>query len=251
MTPSIVYDFHKHRIGDTIGAAYCLDVHHLLTAGKDAIGIINRGAIDICRWFPWLADHAVAEPPPEWADVPRYPLGNIWITAPTVKQAHGVPPRMAVPLDDSHWDVALHCLEDADYNTGRNHTPAQFDELERWLNWHGKKVYRVPSRDGPLPATVDDILAEIGRAKIYIGGDTGFSHAFAAMHPDRPLIAIYGDDWSDAVGFEEERARMNCPHRWCSDPLSFRLYKRIMTDHRFDERQVKALLEKLLQLPPP
>ncbi len=239
-----VYDFKDHRIGDCIGAAYCLDVHHQLTGGRDDIGIINRGAIDISKYFPQIGAEFCAEPPPEWESLPRFPLGNLWITVPTVKLVNGIRPQMHTPLDDQHHDVAMHCLTTADYNTGRNHTPAQFDELERWLKWHGKKVYRVPALH-----TVDEIITEIGRARCFIGGDTGFTHAFAAMHPDRPCIAIYGDHWHDVVAFEEERARMECSSHWCSDPVSFRLYKRVMQDHKFDERQVKALLEKLLKLP--
>jgi hypothetical protein len=96
--------------------------------------------------------------------------------------------------------------------------------------------------------TVDEILSEIGRAKCFVGGDTGFSHAFAAMHPHRPLIALYGDPWSDMLGFEAERERMGCASPWSSWPLSFRLYPRVMVDHRFEEREVKAMLAAVLGL---
>ncbi len=261
-----VYDFKGHKIGDSVAAAYCLQAMHIAVAAEGAgrvpVGVINRGAIDVSSWFPDVADVFCAEPPPEWEAIPRLPLGNLWLAAPTVKLQHGIRPAMVCPKDDGAYDVALHCLTDAEYNTGRNHAPAQFAELERWLTWHGLKVWRVPGRlqacgtadcKSALPAegeekSVAEIIAEIGRAKCFIGGDTGFTHCFAAMHPDRPLIAIYGDDWNDVVGFEDERDRMKCASRWCSDPLSFRLYKRVMTDHKFDERQVKALLEKVLKL---
>lgn len=247
-----IYDFKGHKIGDSVAAAYCLQSLHLSAEAQGAprvpIGVINRGALDVSTYFPDVADEFCAEPPPEWESIPRLPLGNLWLAAPTVKLQHGIRPAMLAPMDDGAYDVALHCLTDAEYNTGRNHAPAQFVELERWLNWHGLKVWRVPERDGPLPLSVDEIIREIGRARCYIGGDTGFTHCFAAMHPDRPLIAIYGDDWGDIVGFEEERERMGCAAHWCSDPLSFRLYKRVMRDHRFDEREVKAILEKVLKL---
>lgn len=240
-----VYDFKDHKIGDCIGAGYCLQVMRELSA--DRIGVINRGAIDVSRWMPGCGDEFYAEAPPDWESLPRVPLGNIWITTPTVKQAHGLAPAMVCEVDDQAYDVALHCLTDAGYNVGRNHTPEQFDELERWLKWHKKTVWRVPA-DG---MSVSEILIHIGRAKAWIGGDTGFTHAFAAMHPDRPCVAIYGDDINDIIGFEEERERMGCAHRWCSDPLSFRLYKRVMRENRFEEREVKRLLEKVLGLKAP
>jgi len=238
-----VYDFDNHRIGDCIGAAYCLDVHSQLTGGGWPIGIVNRGALDISKWFPQIAENCFAEKPSDWVGKEGFPIGNIWITVPTVKLMNGFRPQMKVANDDQHYDVALHCLLTADYNTGRNHTESQFDEIERWLKWHGKTVYRVPKQ-----GDIDEILTEIGRAKCYIGGDTGFTHAFAAMHPMRPLIAIYADNWHDVVAFEDERRKMQCAHHWCSDPVSFCLYKRTMIDHKFDERQVKSLLEKILKL---
>jgi len=293
--PSQIYDFHNHKIGDTIAAAYCIQALILQeeAAGRPPpdYGLVNRGALDLCTWFPDLtggnggnggSEVSGNSPslssvpscsnsfPPEWEGLPGIPLGNLWISAPTIKLETGILPVMHVPIDDQAYDVALHCLTDAPYNTGRNHTPAQFDELERWLNWHKLRVYRVPtlgapqfegSADTPVRSvqgssheadrsvrapTVTDILTQIGRARCFIGGDTGFSHAFAAMHPQRPLIAIYGEDWHNVVGFEAERSRMNCAHPWCSDPLSFRLYKRVMQDHHFDEREVKELLEQLL-----
>lgn len=288
-----LYDFKGHKIGDCIAAAYCLQVLRLQAeaAGQHppAYALLNRGAIDIAQWFPDLAHLCAAPIPeggalnPELSDLPGVPLGNLWISAPTIKLETGVMPVMHVPVDDQAYDVALHCLTDAGYNTGRNHTPAQFDELERWLHWHKLRVYRVPpmgervefscpdcdgSGDcgGYFGAAVcracdgtgvkvasphivtDHILKEIGRAKAYIGGDTGFTHAFAAMHPQRPLLALYGDDWHNVIGFEAERARMQCASPWCSDPLSFRLYKRVLRDHRFEEREIKDLLEQVLQL---
>ena len=255
----MIYDFKGHKIGDCVAAAYCLQGLHLLAAADGAprrwMGVINRGAIDVSTYFPDIADEFCAEEPDEWREMERVPLGNLWLAAPSMKLQNGIRPVMTCPLDDEAYDVALHCLTDAEYNTGRNHTRAQFDEIARWLNWHGLRVWRVPEVGGRRSEvggreegmSVDEIIREVGRARCYIGGDTGFTHCFAAMHPDRPLIAIYGDDWGDVVGFEEERERMGCVSRWCSDPLSFRLYKRVMREHRFDEREVKGLLEKILK----
>lgn len=290
MLPDFTYNFTGHKIGDTVAAAFLIQSQirkwtEELEQPGPTLRLIDAGAIRLREWFPDLAPLCVDAAEPDWSEVPGLPLGNLWITAPSVKAVTGWVPDMKVANDDEGYDVALHCLTDAEYNGARNHTTTQFDELERWLNWHKLRVFRVPpmhakatvecgycygtgrigdgnppclacpqcrgtgSEPAPPDVQVDWIISQIGRAKCFIGGDSGFSHCYAAMHPDRPLIAIYGDAWHDVVAFEPERQQRGQIHHWCSLPLSHCVYHRTMVDHRFDERQVKALLTALLQLP--
>lgn len=258
----VVYDFYNHKIGDTVAAAYLLRVFKEKNPHV-RLFIADRGALPVKTYWPSLADEWSPELGDRWLNHRRlnFEFGNLWIAAPSAFKDNGAGPTssgilsvMAREWNPESYDVGIHCLTGAAYNTSRNHDRVQFKELIDWMVASGLRVYVVPPVDAG--ADLRTIIEHIGCCKMWIGGDTGFTHVFAATHPKRPLIAIYGDDAHDRAGFEDERLRMRAwwepgspaglSSAWCSDPLSLNLRKFVMTDHRFDMDAVKREVQDAL-----
>jgi hypothetical protein len=158
---------------------------------------------------------------------------------------YGLPKLLALGSvnDIPKYDVGMHCLTTAEYNVGRNHSPRQFMELRQRLGVN--TVYEVPGQGG---RTADQILEEIAQCDSWIGGDTGFTHAYALLHPGRKLIAIYGPDdhckeqflhEALPIGFSRLRPKKIT---WSSDPIRFPADtppKIVMQHNRFDIETVK------------
>jgi len=249
----VVYDFYNHKIGDTVAAAYLLRVFKEKNPHA-RLFIADRGALPVKTYWPSLADEWQTELGDRWLNHRRlnFEFGNLWIAAPSAFHDTGIM-LMARGFPDS-YDVGVHCLSGAQYNVARNHDRVQFKELVDWLVGIGLRVYVVPPAESGQDLRT--IIEHIGCCKMWIGGDTGFTHVFAATHPKRPLIAIYGNDAHDRAGFEDERLRMRAwwepgspaglSSAWCSDPLSLNLRKFVMTDHRFDMDAVKREVQDAL-----
>jgi len=137
------------------------------------------------------------------------------------------------------YTIGVHCLTDATYNTGRNHDPETFlASVSVPRNYY----YAVP----PTGYTADQVLEEMAQCGTWIGGDTGFTHAFALMHPGKLLLPIYGDDAHCKKQFAHEALPIGFTSQtvtWSSDPI--RLHKRpkvVMENHQFTALQVEEVL---------
>jgi len=252
----VVYDLLDHRIGDTVAALYLLSVFCRLNPGAD-LHLINRGALPIDDQglrFPVVL-HSEIPAALEGARRLNFEFGNLWIAAPSAWKDGFIERFTTFDTTLPIYDVGIHCLTEAGYNVKRNHDPDQFFELHRRLRMAGLNTYNVPLAAEKRPLL--EVVEEMRKCRVWIGGDTGFSHLFAALFPDRPLIAIYSDDSNDQEGFADERERMRpwwqvpggkMSSPWCSDPLSRNLHKFVMQDHQFD---LEAVFEKALELANP
>lgn len=258
----VIYDFLDHKIGDTCAAVYLLGLWR--QCNPDArLEVVDRGALEVRKYWPMLATGYWAE----FVDVMKplrrlnFEFGNLWISAPSAwrdcGRAHS---RFSWSArneieEGPRYDVGIHCLTDAEYNVKRNHDLAQFALLcNRLEQDHKLKIYWVPAGEDRRP--LSEVIDNLRRCRMWIGGDTGLSHLFAMLHPNRPLVAIYSDDSNDRAAFEHERTKIRAwwnreggpaSSPWCSDPLSRNLHKFVMPGetHQFD---LEAVVARVLEL---
>lgn len=261
-----IFNFTNHRLGDKLVACYQLQYYATNEGIKYLIFDTSADSLfPVKDFFPDLGEFSVENPHPEqlWEELlnkgfETLHFGNLWISSPSLKQDTNFRAKMILPfylknLQQNFYDenkkrvvdykikIVNHCLLDAGYNIGRNHNREQFDRLiGRVREYIKQNNIDAVVVDIPIDYSwnVPQIMSLIELGDIFIGGDTGFSHTFALFNPDRPLIAIYGDDTSDRNAFEEEKIRMKCSHSWCSDPMSENLKKFVMNHNLFDDDKV-------------
>ena len=276
------YSFTGHKIGDKVNACYQLSYYK--EKGLDFILIDpsykDANSFPVKRFFPNISNF-ILEVPPESkqsdqiflelsSKFPSMGFGNLWISAPSLKQDTGYLPSMSIPSyvkdfqsslkfevgksfkkSDYKHIIVNHCLVDAPYNVRRNHDYSQWN---MFFN-----LVRNYIEDNNLPCLVIDIpinymlpvwqiIAIIDLGDIFVGGDTGFTHIAAALHKN--IIAIYCDDMiegGDVKSFEPEKIRMGASHSWSSDPIS-NMYKKFLLDdnHKFNQEEVFEHLKTLL-----
>lgn len=141
--------------------------------------------------------------------LPIFDPGPLWIASTLQYARHGgaVIPRLC--LDSAIYQghsmpsgdyAVFHPLFDPPYNTGRGMNEAfvhsfceamleQLGDRAVVITDHPEKI-RVPIRIVSSESLYDQIYF-LGKAKIYIGGDTGFTHFAAAVRVPH-LFALYG-----------------------------------------------------------
>lgn len=274
-----VYNFARHRMGDKINACYQL-CYEKEVNGKDFL-IIDPLSHDpfsfpVKYFFPQIGDFVIENCADGKsydelyqnliaANYPTVHLGNLWVSAPSLKQDTGYLPQMHIPyfikelqknlvfkdpitmaplnLKDYGCIIVNHCLLNAGYNVGRNHTHTQwmklFDDLKA-TSPHNILIIDIP-KESIMSAS--EIMGLIDLCDIYVGGDTGFTHAAAAL--GKEIVAIYGPNEHDVKAFEKDKIAMNASHSWCSDPITNKYQKFVMENNLFQEKEV---FEYLLQL---
>lgn len=278
-----LYNFARHRMGDKINACYQLSYYKEFY--KNNFLLIDPGYNDptsfpVKYFFPQLGEMVLEisgkneETGILECDeifnhlkpfIPELSFGNLWISAPSLKQDTDYLPHMHIPaplkeyqkllkttkdnqlLDTNAYSCIIvnHCLSDVAYNHNRRHNINQWDTFFSNLKskYAEKNVLIIDlPREYVMPAV--EIISIIDLADIYVGGDTGFTHAAAAL--GKEIVAIYGDDSSDVRDFENERIRMKQSHVWCSDPISNSYKKFVMENNLFDEKEVLGYIETLI-----
>jgi hypothetical protein len=122
--------------------------------------------------------------------------GCMWVTArPLWKSLGSLGGVRMVPLVRlPPCPVVIHVLTDAPYTTVRNWTWRQGIELAQALEkQHGIEAWVIPPRGSRAELAATAVLCKIASAKIFIGCDSGFSHAYALMNPGRPIVWIGHD----------------------------------------------------------
>lgn len=261
-----VFHFGGFRLGDKIVACYQLQ-YYALVKGYEYILIdtTSEDLFSIKEFFPSIGKYVV--------DTNNHlelyndliskgyetmHLGNLWISSPSLKKDTQFKPNMMLPIhlkmfQDNYFDetgkrildykikIVNHCLTDAGYNQGRNMNKEQFDRLmSRVKNYITTNNIDAVLLDIPIDYswTVTQVLTMIELGDLYIGGDTGFTHAFASFNPNKPLVAIYGPNEHDILAFESEKIQMNASSSWSSNPLSDNYFKYYMVNNLFNEEAV-------------
>jgi hypothetical protein len=129
-------------------------------------------------------------------------------------------------------------LADAPYNPVRNWTPEQGALLaSRIANELGVMPWLVPPLNCATPLPASAVLIKLASARVFIGGDSGFSHAYALMNPDRPLVWIGHDMAGDKAGYGQD---------FDSSPLSKNVTQFHLTQNTFDVDAVVRHVATLL-----
>lgn len=237
------------KIGDRVACAYLMSYyqeHHGIKWMVEDRRPDDPRCIPFQKMWPWLCGEE---------DVGEVHFGNLWIKAPTVFEETGYeakPPEVWTPLfkglERKPFVIGFHCLTDAAYNTARNH------DQRLWGEMLTKMKLAVPADligidviQSPNGSFDKDIAPRIAACDLFIGGDTGTSHLFAAIHPKRPCISIYPDMSFDQQAFEWERVKMGCSQPWNSLPLSFNRHVFTMKDHKWPVDEVVEKVKELIK----
>ena len=262
-----LFNFDGFRIGDKLAGCYQLQ-YYARTKGYEYIifDTSSYSLFPIKKFFPDISQYVIETTDSQklFDEMKRkgfeeISFGNLWISTPSLKQDTGFVPKINLPdylkniqhkfvdeqdkkVLDYKIKIINHCLINAGYNVGRNHNREQFERLIKRVREYIKtNLIDAIVIDIPIDYSwhIPQIMSLIELGDMFIGGDTGFSHAFSMFNPERPMVAIYGNDEQDVKAFEEERIRMNCSHQWCSDPLASNNYtKFVMENNLFNEEEV-------------
>lgn len=273
-----IFNFENFRIGDKLAGCYQLQYNSIKNGYQYIIfDTLADKLFPIKDYFPSIGQYVIEtnNPTPLISDLKEkgyeeINFGNLWISSPSLKKDTDFLPNMILPkyLKDLQYNfndtkdkkvldykikIINHCLVDAKYNTGRNHNREQFNKLiDRVRKYIIENEIDAIVVDVPINYSwnLNQLMALIELGDLYIGGDTGLTHAYSMFHPDRPIVAIYGDDSQDVNAFESERVKMGCSSSWCSDPLCSNNYKKfVMKNNLFDEEVVfNHIVEKINEL---
>ena len=261
------YDLYSYKIGDKVASCYWIIAN--LYKYPEGLAIIDptycfRESFPIKHFCPVLSPMVI-----ETLDYNRtvnelhakgyekIKTDNLWIEAPSIKLDTGATPELIVPqeyvdfanaveidgkkLSEYDYKIVNHCLLDAPYNVGRNHTKEQWvalmDRIRGYLKEKGINGVVIDIRKERVLAFTQ-IAGLISTANLFIGGDTGSSHMAAALKKE--IVAIYGNNSHDVAAYS--RGRHSSP--WNSDPISDTCTKFVMTNNRFDEQ---AVFEHIIQ----
>jgi len=175
---------------------------------------------------PGLFESVISNPADLPPDMPRlFPCpGNLFVYAPKKIAETGIFPSLTIPRRHYEWlktdfiellpdlgkdfvrpIVCFHPLLDAPYQRSRNHSFPQWKAcmelvaqkgatvvrigapVKSELVVRGKKIYDLT----PLNLTPSQSIAVISMCDVFVGGDTGMTHAAAAL--GKHIVAIYGD----------------------------------------------------------
>jgi len=233
------YNFAGCRLGDKCVAAWMLGTKALAegrpVSWRDPTEQ-DADSFSVREFFPLLDEMEVAQDEsPDCMDT-----GNLWINARPLWQAQGGigAVRMCPPAILPECPLVIHVLADAPYNTARNWT---WEQGARLASTIAKELDVMPwlvppiGTPGRLPSSA--VLMKIAAARVFIGGDSGFSHAFGLMNPDRPLVWIGHDMAGDKAAFGPG---------FDSSPMSANVTRFHLTQNIFDLDAVLAHVAKVL-----
>lgn len=178
-------------------------------------------------WAPsGLFETVITDPNNLPPNIPRiYPNpSNLFVYTPKKIRETGIRPRLVLPLKYHEWldseflallpgngkglkrpIVCFHVLLDAPYQRSRNHYLPEWKRCMELTAKMGVTVIRVGksvshdqmvSGNGiydltHLGLTPSQSIAVISMCDVYVGGDTGMTHAAAAFN--KHIVAVYGD----------------------------------------------------------
>ncbi|KAF1047004.1 MAG: hypothetical protein GAK35_00801 [Herbaspirillum frisingense] len=119
--------------------------------------------------------------------------------------------------------VLMHVLDDAAYNHKRNWRRADALAVARALEKEGCEVSLLNPEQGKFVGGYQDMMAKMLAADAFIGGDTGPSHLFAQLCPDKPQVAVYPDMTEDQANYRQLQEAQALPLPWNSLPKKRKL----------------------------
>lgn len=238
-----------------------LDENHML-----------REQFSLPRFFP---ETFVDLPLEQAAALPRWDQGKLWLTVTNVFARHPVaghfehlPPAVLARAEElragrTRPRVLIHQLNDAHYNRARNWHQDDADALTVELQALGLEPRLLNPTRGQFLGGYDEMLAQMLAADLFIGGDTGPSHLYAMLCPDKPQLAIYPHMGREQRLYEPVQRELGLPLGWDSLPkrpdltvltmrrshqwTKHRWYVRPFHVGRFDAHEAAALALQALQ----
>lgn len=148
----------------------------------------------------------------ENSDIEIYDPGILWVVAPYYVKSYGgqVIPRLNLAdeiytgpeLDWGNY-IVFSPLFDANYNIARNmNVKFANDLIQRLFDEYNERLVIITNHPDKIEhkhvstivtPNLYDIIYIIGRAKSFVGGDTGFSH-FAGLLCVPNIVSIYGNN---------------------------------------------------------
>ena len=231
--PNAYIDVSDMRLGDRMACAWWAQQRRLNEGLHFALLDRNLKLAErfsLAEYFPLTfteldAAQIAALKLPEWNQ------GNLWLTvsnafAKTPVAGHfehlpaAVQERAAeLGAGKTRPRVLVHQLNDAPYNPARNWKQTDADALTPALSALGFEVVLLNPKAKTFLGGYAEMLAQMLASDAFIGGDTGPSHVFALLCPDKPQLAIYPDMARDQKLFDPLRQQLGLERPWNSMPL--------------------------------
>ncbi|WP_374486166.1 hypothetical protein [Zoogloea sp.] len=229
-----VVDCSTMRLGDRMACAWMAQQRHRATGERFAL--IDRHPV-LARDFP--LSRYFSETFVDWSEariaaagLPAWDMGNLWLT---VSNAFAANPQagnfetlpatitaqareLAASTPAGKPRILIHVLDDAPYNMARRWRRKDADALCDELRRLGGHVVLLNPSSAQFIGGFERMLAEMLAADLFIGGDTGPSHAFALLCADKPQVAVYPSMLKDQRKFATEQARLGLALPWDSLP---------------------------------
>lgn len=268
-----VYNFDRCRIGDKVASIYQL----IYKYKRDEIFLIDPTfstsesfpvRVFLNDYFDYIFEVNNIETGKELESklgCESIDFHNLWVSSPSLKQDTGHKAIINLPhfitqishsfqytqqkkVKDFKCVVLNHPLTDAPYNKGRN------VDLEQWRDMVSSLSADIQSPDVifmeiPIDRSLNiiQIISLLSLGDIFWGCDTGFSHLYSLIYPERPMIVTYPDSSHDIRDYHHVKELHNYSSEWCSDPInSFNYEKFILKNNRFEYKPVYNSLKKLI-----
>ncbi|MBA4217428.1 MAG: hypothetical protein C0460_08890 [Methylibium sp.] len=262
-------DVSDMRLGDRMASVWWAQ-RRRLDEGQRFVAIdenrMLREGFSLPRFFPQTF---VDLPPEQAARLPRWDQGKLWLTVtnvfaqtPLAGHFEHLPESVLQRAETLRAGrnaprVLIHQLNDAHYNRARNWHQDDADALTVELRALGLEPRLLNPVPGQFLGGYDEMLAQMLAADLFIGGDTGPSHLFAMLCPDKPQLAIYPDMGREERLYAALQRELGLPLAWDSRPkrpdlllltmrrshrwVRHRWYVRPFHVGRFDAREAAGL----------
>lgn len=226
--PSFLVDVSTMRLGDRMACAWWAQERRLKEGVRFAV--VDRQErlaqeFSLPRYFP-----ATFEPAESDSRLPVWDPGNLWLTVTQAFHDSRRPGHFeALPEEvlrrarelrqaSLRQRLLVHVLDDAPYNRARNWSRSSVAGLKQVLSGLPIDCVLLNPQPGIFLGSYDEMLAQMLAADLFIGGDTGPSHVFAMLCPEKPQLAIYPDMRRDQARYAAEQASRGLAHAWNSLP---------------------------------
>jgi hypothetical protein len=228
-------DFSTLRLGDRMAAAWY--AQHRCRQTGERFGVIDRH-IHLPEPFPMTTYFPdtfvdVTEADVIHGEMEEWNQGILWLTAANEFNRTGISGTferipaevLSLAAERTHSKrqkrprVVMHVLDDAKYNDRRNWHRKDAEALTVKLREAGCEVVILNPERERYTGNFASMLAEMLAADAFIGGDTGPSHVFAMLCPDKPQLAIYPDMTEDRKTYAQVQNALNLPQPWNSLPF--------------------------------
>ncbi len=219
------------RLGDRIALAWYAQ-HRRLESGL-RVGVVDAHAtlaakFALPRYFPDTFAPVAGDPAAQGLE--SWDHGNLWLTAANAfassrRAGHfeQVPESVRACARTLRRTAArrilIHVLDDASYNFARNWKRRDATALGKRLQELGADVVLLNPAPNCFIGNFERMLAEMLACDLFIGGDSGPSHVFALLCPDRPQISIYPNMARDRETYAGLQQALGLPLPWNSLPL--------------------------------